>query len=308
MDDKLLKEYLEEQEIHSRKTIKLLEELVVVADNQKQQGYTLQEKIDLLIEKKVKLDLPDVILTKEQEPLPFPEKQKVEIDNWQPYPDKVKLERPEWWKDPEKFPEKIEVSNLPPYPQFPKKIDLKKPDWYKEATFDTKPLEKTLTGLFRGLWEAIKANISKTFITNKKPSEAIPVIPYTEKGEPFQIYMSGGGSGGGTADNVGILNRLALKSKAISVSSSGNNEVVAAVAGKSIKVYAVKFNVASAVSAKWVDGVTDLEGAMPYGAREGHTESVTPPMFLFQTTAGNALNLDLSDGVAATGRVSYWED
>lgn len=217
MDDKLFKEYLEEQEIHSRKTVELLEELISAVGDQKQQGDTLREKIDELVEKE--LEFPETIKAhvENQPELKIPDKQKVEVENWQPYPDKVKLDKPDWWKDPERidFPKEIKVSNFPRYPDFPRELSVKEPIWYKEL-------------------------IKQLSLPN-------------------------------------------LKSKTVNVALSGNNEIIPAVEGKSICVFAVRLHSHGYVSVKFVNGNTSIEGAVPLGIREGYTEAVTPqPIYLKQ--------------------------
>lgn len=92
----------------------------------------------------------------------------------------------------------------------------------------------------------------------------------------------------------------------INCSTSGNNEIVAAVASKRIKVLAIVVNFAAAVSAKWRSANTDLGGAMPFDVREGYV--VSSPNPVLQTVAGEALNLNLSGAVAATGWVAYHAD
>lgn len=98
-----------------------------------------------------------------------------------------------------------------------------------------------------------------------------------------------------------------LKSQKFSLSATGT--IVSAVASKRIKVYAVKLIVSAAISIKFRDGAsTDLEDLQPYAANSGAIESVTPPDFLFQTAAGNSLDLVISGTGTASGRVSYWDD
>jgi hypothetical protein len=98
-----------------------------------------------------------------------------------------------------------------------------------------------------------------------------------------------------------------LTSAPFSLSATGN--VVSVVAGKRIKVFAVKLVVSAAISVNWRDGASgDLEGAQPYAANGGYTESVNPPGFLFATTAGNPLALVITGSGTASGRVSYWDD
>ncbi len=69
------------------------------------------------------------------------------------------------------------------------------------------------------------------------------------------------------------------------------------------------FNVSAAVNAKWKDGASiDLSGDMNHGIREGYAPSVTPPAFLLETSAGNALILNLSAAIAVDGWIAYWDD
>jgi len=100
-----------------------------------------------------------------------------------------------------------------------------------------------------------------------------------------------------------------LKTASISVAASGDNTIVAAVASKRIKVYAINLSAVGTVSVKWKDGAaTDFQGAQDLQAREGYTLSVSPPAFLLGTTAGNALILNLSAAVGVRGWIAYWDD
>lgn len=98
-----------------------------------------------------------------------------------------------------------------------------------------------------------------------------------------------------------------LKSTSVSLSATGT--AISAVTGKKLKVYAVKLVVSAAISVNWRDGAsTGLEGAQALAANGGYVESVNPPAFLFATSAGNSLDLDISGTGTAAGRVSYWDD
>ena len=111
--------------------------------------------------------------------------------------------------------------------------------------------------------------------------------------------------------NVGIAEQgtaKTLKTAAISVSSSGDNTVVAAVASKRIKVTSFSIQATGTVNCKWKDGAaTNLTGAYNFQAREGLSEAANSPYYLFATTAGNALVLNLSAGVSVVGRVTYYD-
>jgi hypothetical protein len=96
------------------------------------------------------------------------------------------------------------------------------------------------------------------------------------------------------------------KSVAFSLSSTGT--VVSSVASKRIKVFSVKMIASAALSVNFRDGAsTNLEGAQPLAANAGYIESVFPTAYLFATSAGNSLDLVITGGGTASGRVSYWD-
>lgn len=92
----------------------------------------------------------------------------------------------------------------------------------------------------------------------------------------------------------------------ISVSSSGNNEIVPLVAGRRIKVIAAILVSAGTVSVKFRSASTDLSGAMPLIANSGF---VIPESFVgwVVTEPGEALNLHLSGAVQVSGMLVYEE-
>jgi len=90
----------------------------------------------------------------------------------------------------------------------------------------------------------------------------------------------------------------------IAASASGDNEIVDAVAGKKIRVLRWGFAAGGDVTAKWRSGSTDLTGPRPltkYAAAGG----APSPWGLFETAAGEALNLNLSAAVAVGGELTY---
>lgn len=103
-----------------------------------------------------------------------------------------------------------------------------------------------------------------------------------------------------------IVNGKTLKSAPISLVSSG--EVVAAVTGKQICVYAIKLIASAAGTVKFSsNGSTDLEGAQSLAANGGYTETVQPPNYLLATAIGESLNLIITGSTNIGGRVSYFE-
>ena len=106
---------------------------------------------------------------------------------------------------------------------------------------------------------------------------------------------------------VSIINGKTIKSVAVNISSTGT--VINAVTNKKLKIFAVKLVVSAAMSINFRDGATTLlEGPMPMTANSGYVESVTPPLFLFNTIAGNSLDLVMSGVGTVSGRISYWDD
>ena len=98
-----------------------------------------------------------------------------------------------------------------------------------------------------------------------------------------------------------------IKSVAVSVTASG--VVIPAVTGKTLKVFAVKLVCSAAVAINFNDGgASPLEGSQSFSANGGVVEFVTPPAFLFQTTVGNSLNIDIVGAGTVSGRISYWEE
>ncbi len=112
----------------------------------------------------------------------------------------------------------------------------------------------------------------------------------------------------GTKTQAWFGRTVTCETEALSDGTSGDNTIVAAVAGRRIKVYAIHFNVVGSVNVIWKSGATELTGDMNFQAREGYTNAVTPPAFLLATAAGEALILNLSDNIAVDGWISYWTD
>lgn len=96
-----------------------------------------------------------------------------------------------------------------------------------------------------------------------------------------------------------------IKQAKISLAASG--DLVAAVAGKSIRVLAYSIVAAGAVTAKFQSGgATDLTGAMSMitGTPLAPGESLAGH---FQTVAGEKLNLVLGSSVQVSGHLTYQE-
>lgn len=93
---------------------------------------------------------------------------------------------------------------------------------------------------------------------------------------------------------------------AIAASSSGDNTIVAAVAGKVIRVIAGWWVSAGTVTTRWEDGAggTALSGQ---AALIANTGVVLPfnPVGWFETSSNTLLNLELSGAVSVAGSITY---
>lgn len=96
------------------------------------------------------------------------------------------------------------------------------------------------------------------------------------------------------------------KFASISVSSSGDNQIVAANATKKLRVLAYTIVADGTVAAKWRNGTTDVTGAMSWVANTGISAPFCP-VGHFETSTNAALNLNLSAAVGARGHVTYIE-
>lgn len=98
----------------------------------------------------------------------------------------------------------------------------------------------------------------------------------------------------------------AQKFQAFTASSGGNNEIVAAVSGKKIRVLALEGTINSPASLSIRSANTAISGPHPMSA---NGQKVLPmnEAGWFQTAAGEALNFDLSSAVQFGGSLVYQE-
>lgn len=101
-----------------------------------------------------------------------------------------------------------------------------------------------------------------------------------------------------------------LQSASIAASTSGNTQVVAAVAGQRIYVAGFYASVNGAVNVKFQSATTDITGLF-YGQTAGNglvAPHVPPPAYWCRTASGEALNINLSAAVAVGGVLLYWTE
>lgn len=100
--------------------------------------------------------------------------------------------------------------------------------------------------------------------------------------------------------------RYVTSHAAISAASSGNNEIVAAVAGKKIVVLNYNYLTDGAVTVTWKSASTAISGAQAWtAAAQGETITSANGDGLMETVAGEALNLTLGGAVGVRGRLTY---
>ena len=92
----------------------------------------------------------------------------------------------------------------------------------------------------------------------------------------------------------------------VSAASSGDNTVIAAVAGFKIRVLSVVLVSSGTVTVTWKSaaGGTALSGAMPLTAQTGFSSAYSP-IGQFETASGALLNCSLSGAVGVYGWMTY---
>lgn len=99
-----------------------------------------------------------------------------------------------------------------------------------------------------------------------------------------------------------------VKRAIIDHAGSGDNELVAAVSGKKIRVHDVVLISSGTVTVRFESGAggTALTGQMQLTAQTGFAPGFSP-VGHFETAAGAALNLELSGAVSVDGWLVYQE-
>lgn len=130
----------------------------------------------------------------------------------------------------------------------------------------------------------------------------------------YTMLRNASGNEAGTTTDPLVIREVGtsktLKRAVVSLTASGN--VVAAVAGKVLKVYEYEIqSLTDSMTVLLEDGSAgaDLAGAYSFNAREGIAPgAVTPPNYLFKTTAATALYATLTGTGTVKIAASYWDD
>jgi hypothetical protein len=95
--------------------------------------------------------------------------------------------------------------------------------------------------------------------------------------------------------------------KYAAVNRSTTGAIVAAVAGKKIRVLEYVLSAAGAVNTKWQSASTDLTGLTYFAAAGDNVSCPFSPVGHFQTAVNEALNLNFSGAVVVGGHIAYAE-
>lgn len=132
------------------------------------------------------------------------------------------------------------------------------------------------------------------------------VLPFRNPdGTATQAYLDANGNLA-----VSLGRNQTIRFASISVSASGDSQIVALTAAKKVKVLSVALVASGTVSIKWRSNTTDISGALPLVANSGFILPASSPGqgHYFETAAGEALNINLSGAVAVNGHISYYTE
>lgn len=96
-----------------------------------------------------------------------------------------------------------------------------------------------------------------------------------------------------------------IKHAIIACSSSGDNQIVAAVSGRKIRVLSYLIMASAAVNAKFRSNTTDRTGLKYFDAAGAGIVAGFNPLGWLAAAAGEDLNLNLSGAVAVGGELQY---
>lgn len=104
---------------------------------------------------------------------------------------------------------------------------------------------------------------------------------------------------GGHIQTAGII-----QNGVITFAASGDNTIIAAVAGKRVYVFRLYFILGATSNITFKRGTTALSGAMPFGANQGMVLDPTECPW-HQTDPGEAFVINSSNAVQVSGSIGY---
>lgn len=176
---------------------------------------------------------------------------------------------------------------------------------------------EALAGALNGYVDGIEALITATNAALGSLSVSGPLTDAQLRASAVPTSVSSQPARTATTDNIGaklgtdaIMNgttALTPKFAVIAASSSGDNQIVAAVSGKKIRVLAYNMVANGAVNAKFQSDATDKTGLKYFDAAGAGICAPFNPVGWFETVAGEKLDLNLSGAVAVGGELVYVE-
>jgi len=146
-------------------------------------------------------------------------------------------------------------------------------------------------------------NVGGAAVASGNPVPVVTVAALPSGANTIGVVISQPTTGVIFSGSTGVIPKFA----AISTAASGDNTIVAAVAGKKLRVVKYTIVTASGVSAKFrTSSGADLSGAMALAANSG-VGGAYCPVGLLETAAGDALVLNLSGAVPVAGHLTYIE-
>ena len=106
-------------------------------------------------------------------------------------------------------------------------------------------------------------------------------------------------------NEASISGRYPVKQAIIDEVTIANNTIIAAVAGKSIRMVSMMLTVAGAVNIQWKSGTAARSGLMEFADSGGMTHAAQDG--ILWTAVGAALNLDQDATVQVSGTITYIE-
>ena len=124
------------------------------------------------------------------------------------------------------------------------------------------------------------------------------------------IYLKASGAGSDVDPHIpenrrAVPTAAAMTSASLNISSSGDNTVVSAQSGQTVRLHKLLLVAVGAVNVKFKDGAgTDLTPALPLQAGGSIVLDFDGEPW-FVTSSGNALIINLSAAVQVSGRLYY---
>ena len=188
-----------------------------------------------------------------------------------------------------------------------------------EVTIDMTELNKAVKGIPKAFQDAVKlipqpvipqTDFSQLIEMWSGISEQLESIDTATRLKPQPGKMNVTNPDGSTVSDVNLKQSNIIKFATVSINGAGDNQIVAAVALKKLKLLSACLIASGTTSMKWRSNTTDLSGAMPLVVNSGFVLPASAPGMghYLESATGEALNINLSAGVTVTGHITYYEE